>query len=235
MKCEIPPNRPYPHIVFENMRIDERLKHVYDDIQFVYTCICCCRHIHPNPSNPCAKSTEQSLERLSVQCSRRHRFKLPLPDQPERSNAVMSCPCASSTTFPNAQQHNSLYSLLRRTSHRRQHVVKRADPGRRRSRRLYRHVCTTSCSPFCIQLTCDSAEWPRVLEIVLQRLHHVCLVSPCVPVAYFMEQSSSSLTARADCPHRIPSTETAAAISSAALSHRSGSRRLHSTATRERA
>lgn len=59
-------------------------------------------------------------------------------------------------------------------------------------------------------------------------------MSPCVPVAY-NNQTMHSLTARADCPHRVPSPQIAAPCSSTIFRHRPRSRRLHSTATRERA
>jgi hypothetical protein len=64
-------------------------------------------------------------------------------------------------------------SYLRQTLPNDQDVFQRTDIGAGRSRRIDRCVRANS---FCLPgswLTCDSAEWPRVLENVLQRLHQV--------------------------------------------------------------
>lgn len=81
-----------------------------------------------------------------------------------------------------AQRHKvtSTFPEIRRDSHLRQtpldhqHGFQRTDIGAGRSRRVNRCVRAISFRLSGSWLTCDSAEWPRVLENVLQRLHQVC-------------------------------------------------------------
>ena len=131
-----------------------------------------------------------------------------------------------------AQLSPKTSSHLRRTILNQQHVFQRTDIGAGRSRRVDRCVRAISFRRSGSWLTCDSAEWPRVLENVLQRLHQVCnqILLASHPSLHIYR---IRLTRLSDRPQRISASQTTAP-SSSTIHHRSRRRSLDTAPSHQR-